>query len=336
MIFWVEASQNIGMGHLKESIYLADYFRSHNYLIYFIINPYLPAELALQNKKIEYLTTEINHYDKIVHLIKKKSHHRCIIINHWNVSFNALEILHQENFFVVVIDHLGNKSVLCDVLINRSIVPEWLKYEFVQNTPVCCFGSDYAILDDAYEALHKCEKKFSTVNNSILVSMGGVDRSGATLRIIEALKFVNISSKIIILGPGFPLLEKLKQIRMKLNNNTFHFFQGINNLGEMMQKADIVISAGGNTLYEMACIGTPGIVLWEDQHEYILGKTFSEKGVALCLGNGMSIPEKDITRNIHELLKNIDRRKDMSQCGKKLIDYKGRNRIMHKIKALIG
>ena len=54
-----------------------------------------------------------------------------------------------------------------------------------------------------------------------------------------------------------------------------------------MSGADIVISAGGNTVFELACVGTPGFVLWEDSHEKIQGDVFEKEGVVINLGNGM-------------------------------------------------
>jgi len=333
MIFWVEVSQKIGMGHFKEAIFLSDHF--NNPSVHFIIPPYLPAELELKKKKISYSIMDINNYENIIHLIKKISKKKCIIINHRNVSLKALETLRRENCLVAVIDQLGGKQIICDLLINKSIVSEWLKYDFVKDKPVCCFGADYAILEDCYEELHKREKKFTKTNYTILVSMGGVDRTGSTLRIIKALQSIDNTSKEIIIGNGFSHIDKLHNLRKKLNDSSFIFSQGVDDLGKRMSKADIVISAGGNTVYEMACVGTPGIVLWEDEHEYIQGKIFSERRTLLCLGNGIKTPIELISNSIKVLLKDVNQRKNMSQCGKKLVDFHGKKRIVDELYELI-
>ena len=161
--------------------------------------------------------------------------------------------------------------------------------------------------------------------------MGGVDRTGATLRIIKALQSIDNTSKEIIIGNGFSHIDKLHNLLKKLNDSSFIFSQGVDDLGKRMSKADIVISAGGNTVYEMACVGTPGIVLWEDEHEYIQGKAFSEKGTLLCLGNGITTPIELISNSIKALLKDVDQRKNMSQCGKKLVAFHGKKRIVEKL-----
>ena len=321
------------MGHLMESLVLAEYFINQGVPIYFIINNYKPSRLELQKKRIAFVEYELEEIDDIIGLIKQKNVQN-IIINHRNASLNNLERIYSKNYNVVVIDQLGDKSIICDFLINKSFVPQWLKYNFPANQPLCCFGPDYAILSDDYRKLHQENKTFSKERYTVLVSMGGVDRTGATFRIIEALRPIENISKEIIIGNGFAHLKELKQLRKNINDSSFNFSVGVNNLHERMNKADIVISAGGNTLFELACVGTPGIVLWEDEHERIHGNAFAEKEIVQCLGNGISTPIKTISNSVRILLKDVDRRKYMSKQGRETVDGCGKDRVGAKIMQL--
>ncbi len=330
IIFWVEVSLQIGMGHFYESLELAQHLLDLGESVHFILNPYHPASSELHKRKISFTECDIDAVDEIV-LFSHKVRSKCVIINHRSISLNTLKRLNHENQTVVLIDQLGGKQVICDLLINRSIVPEWLNYDFEGHQPICCFGGDYAILDNTYESLHKREKAFPENENTVLVSMGGVDRTGATLRIIEAMKSIGDVSKEIIIGSGFSHNKKLRRIRENLCDSSFNFSQGVEDLGKRMSNADIVISAGGNTIYEMACVGAPGIVLWEDEHEYVQGKSFDEIGVVQCLGNGISTSIAAISDAIVALLMDINRRKHMSLCGKEIVDAEGKKRITSEI-----
>ena len=321
------------MGHLMESLVLAEYFISRNKPVYFVINPYEPSRLELQKREISFAEYELDDIDEVIRFMQQKDLQN-VIINHRNVSLKALERIYSKNYNVVVIDQLGNKPMICDLLINKSFVPQWLLYDFPKNKPLCCFGADYAILGDSYRKLHQKKKTFSKDRYTVLVSMGGVDRTGATLRIIEALRPINNVSKEIILGNGFAHLKELKQLRENINDSSFRFSVGVSNLHEHMSKADIVISAGGNTLFEMACVRTPGIVLWEDEHERIQGNAFAKKEIVHCLGNGISTPIKTISNSVRILLKDVDRRKYMSQQAQESVDGCGKDRIGTKIMQL--
>jgi UDP-2,4-diacetamido-2,4,6-trideoxy-beta-L-altropyranose hydrolase len=333
IVFWVEASQEIGMGHLMESLALAEYFINQGTAVHFIVNPYEPSRLELQKRGIPFTECSIDATEKIIRFIKQQQA-KSIVINHRKVSLDILEILRKEDVTVSIIDQLGNIPIVCDLLINKSLVPEWRRYDFPRNQPLCCFGTDYAILGDSYRKLHQEKKAFSKDRYTVLVSMGGVDRTGATLRIIEALRPIDNISKEIIIGNGFAHMKQLQQFRKKHNDPSFVFSVGVSDLHEHISKADIAISAGGNTLFEMACVGTPGIVLWEDEHEYAQAVSFDKKGTVVCLGNGISTPIKTILNSIRTLLRNIDRRKYMSQCGRKTVDGHGKDHIGGKIMEL--
>ncbi|MCP4613460.1 MAG: UDP-2,4-diacetamido-2,4,6-trideoxy-beta-L-altropyranose hydrolase [Planctomycetes bacterium] len=336
MIFWVEVSREIGMGHLMESLALAESFRSREISCHFIVNSYPPAEKLLFSKNISFDILPIDQAEKVCQRIKQYPNNTCVIVNHRNVELSSLKRLQKELLIVVVIDQLGNKRIACDLLINSSIVPEWLKYTIESRKPKCLFGADFAILREEFIELHKKEKTFPDTNRKVLVTMGGIDRTGATLRIMEALKQLDrtVNSEII-LGGGFAHLTEFKRIFKRLNEHTCTYAQGVVDLAARMQKADVVISAGGNTVYEMACVGIPGIVLWEDPHEDRVGQAFAEKGIVLHLGKGINIPVSKICDGIERLLNCNEKRIEMSQCGKKLVDGQGAGRIFTAIVNLI-
>lgn len=335
MIFWVEASREIGMGHLMESLATAEGLQKEGFAVHFIINPYQPAEKILLSKDILFDTVPVGEVDKVCNLIKVKSQRNCVIVNHRNVDLSSLKQLKKDQLIVVVIDQLGNKMITCNLLINSAIAPEWLKYTFESRHPKCCFGADFAILREEFIELHKKEKTFPETNRKVLVTMGGVDRTGATLRIMEALKQLDrtVNSEII-LGSGFAHLTEFKRTYERFNEQTCTYAQGVDDLAARMQKADVVISAGGNTLYEMACVGTPGLVFWEDPHEDRQSQAFMEKGTVLHVGNGTTTPILEIRNSIKDLLNHTEKRIQMSQCGKKLVDGQGVNRIFKNIMEL--
>tara|TARA_Y100000816_G_scaffold291563_1_gene283301 strand:- start:1703 stop:2737 length:1035 start_codon:yes stop_codon:yes gene_type:complete len=333
IIFWVEASQMVATGHFMESLALAKAFKNKSINVHFIINRYEPVEAKLFSANITFSIFKIDDVDKVISFINDHFKDTVIIINHRNIQLYCMEKLKSENHLLVVIDQLGNKKIICDILINSSIISDWLKYDFIENFPTCLFGPDFTILRDEFLKLNKIEKSFENDFPIVLVTMGGVDRTGATLRIVRALKSLNISSnKKIVIGKGFAHTNELKVLLNSEGFKTFQLYQNINDLGEKMSKADVVISAGGNTVSELACVGTPGLILWEDLHEKIQGEEFEKEGIVINLGNGLKTDLRKIISNIESLLLDIKKRKSMSNAGKKLIDGRGVERIINKIK----
>lgn len=335
MIFWIEASQQIGMGHLMESLVLAEYFMSQNRCVHFIVNPYEPCRAELQKRGMSFTEHNIEEVDEVARCIEQKNA-ASLIINHRKVSLTSLERFYSKECTITVIDQLGNIPIICDLLINKAIVPEWLQYDFVKGKPRCCFGADYAILKDSVTEIRSQQKIFAKVKYTVLVSMGGVDRTGATLRIMEALRLLKNVRKEIVVGSGFAHWQQLQELYKEYNDPTFVISKGVDDFERRISEADLVISAGGNTLYEISCLGTPGIVLWEDPHECLQGEAFEDKGSVVCLGNGLNTPTETITESIDKLLKDVTRRENMRQCAIEMVDGFGKRRIASMIGELVS
>lgn len=313
------------MGHFMQSLALSNLFILNKFNVHFLINSYNPALIVLHKKKITFNIHDINAIDEIIFSIKTQSKNTIVIINHRNISIISLKRLHRECYKIVVIDELGNKEMQCDLLINSSLIAEWKNYKYIEKKPICLFGAKFAILRSDFTELHKRKKEFPVYLQTIIVTMGGVDRSGATLRVIEALERGNKNPirKEIILGKGFPHIKKLKEKFGNSDSSSLNYFEGVDDLGERLSKADLVISSGGSTIYELACVGTPGLILWEDEHENKQGKIFEEKGTVINLGNGLTTEINTIADAVRSLLFDKDKRIFMSKKGKVLVDGRG-------------
>lgn len=142
------------------------------------------------------------------------------------------------------------------VILNPGIHGSLIPYLNQDSTLV---GVDYILLRKPFR------KKFlaPTINKqleSILFSTGGVDAKNLTLQLLHLIRaelpFVNIC---IIAAPGFRNLDTIQKqldIRMKLL-----IAPDADVMCLEMQKADMGVTAGGQTVYEMACVGLPTIIM---------------------------------------------------------------------------
>lgn len=96
--------------------------------------------------------------------------------------------------------------------------------------------------------------------NNILITMGGNDLRNLTPEILDLLNnnFPNINKKIII-ADSFDNISEIE----KLKNDSVELFYAPNSseIMEIMSSVDLAISASGQTLYELACIGVPTIAI---------------------------------------------------------------------------
>jgi UDP-2,4-diacetamido-2,4,6-trideoxy-beta-L-altropyranose hydrolase len=331
IVFWVEASREIGMGHLMECLAIRNKLHSEGVLTHFYINEYEPAEEKLRELGVNYSLLAREKKDNPIGKSNVQKECTTIVVNHHAVSSNTLVSLKDDGWKVCVIDQLGNKNISADLLINYSIVEDWINYNILQEDMVSLFGPEFTLLRGEFEEPISSQKEKKVESQNVLISMGGVDRTGATIRLIEALSTLESNlMKTIVIGAGFAHRDKLGD-RKNLGENNFVFKDNVERMSSEMSCADIAISAGGNTLYELAAMGVPTLVLWEDEHERILADSFASRGAVLNIGNGMSTPKKVITDSILSLLSDQARLDEMRSCSMSIVDAKGVNRVCKAI-----
>ncbi|MDP7196812.1 MAG: glycosyltransferase, partial [SAR202 cluster bacterium] len=140
--------------------------------------------------------------------------------------------------------------------------------------------------------------------------------------------------KKVVVGPGFRNRRELEIINKK-SKHKFELIDGLKNISNLILEASVIFTAGGDTLYEAACIGTPAIVLWEDIHEKKQADWFTREGSAINLGQGTVVEGKKIEEITIRLQNNADKWIKMSNSGKRIIDGKGIERIVKIIRSSI-
>lgn len=332
MIFWVEVNRNIGMGHLMECLALAEEAEARGAGIHFVITPFEPAQALLRKLGRHYDTAPLDGGVEALEDFAPGKAPGMAVIDHRSVELAQLCQLRQRGWSVAVIDQLGNKPMICDMLFNASLVADFRVYEFPEGLAECRFGPSFALLRSEFAVLNGREKNFPGAPYKIVVTMGGVDRTGATFNVMEALAGLGGHvRKEIITGEGFPHLARLEQVKRQCDDS-FSFATGVDDMGERLFAADLAISAGGNTLLECACAGTPAIVLGEDDHENRQGAAFAGEGAVINLRAGASTDVLDMMGNIVSgLLENEAERKRMSRRGRKIVDGRGVSRVCEEL-----
>ena len=165
---------------------------------------------------------------------------------------------------IMVIDDLANRRHDCDILLDQNfylnkdvryagLVPEHCKM---------LLGPEHALLrEEFYEAKKHLRKRDCTIKN-ILVFYGGSDLTNETEKAIKALvqlhdEGYNFTADIIT-GVSNSRREKIEKICSKYQ--FFHYYCQVSNMAEFMNKADLMLGAGGSTTWERLYMELPALV----------------------------------------------------------------------------
>ncbi len=184
-------------------------------------------------------------------------------------------------------------------------------------------GPAFAILRDSFAGR---EKSVPPVARSVVVSFGGSDPQGLTLKVLGALDRLEAELEVkVVLGPAFSRREELARFVEALSRPAL-VLDNVENMAETLSAADLVFCAGGMTVFEIAALGTPGIVLCQNARERARLESFAAYGSVVHLGLGSEVEEETLLGATRELLADFERRRAMSEAGRLLVDARGAQR----------
>lgn len=281
-LFVSEASNAVGFGHLMECLAISEEI-SNNSFKFHLINSSEKAFALLKNKNVDILEK----------LPTEKSFDWIFL----DTRRNPLEI--QEKLFnltdrLVVLDELGGIKLKCHALINFNIVESWRRYDAEENTEFY-FGADYFPLRKSIVTL----KHAPFTNKHVLVSLGGVDRTGNTYKIARSMIQTPGITATYVIGPGHE--NNIEELKKMIGGIPRHdLVVAPENFDEFLAGCEYIVSSGGNTLYEAVFLGKKILVVWEDEHEKTQAEEFQKRGAAFTIGNSMKIDQELLKK----LLKN--------------------------------
>ena len=317
ILFVVTGNNIVGLGHVYNTLILANDILNHKITFLVDKNSQMAYE-KISSKNYPVFLQKNNNITVDIKNIKPD----VIINDKLDTSSEYMDDLVRLNIKTINFEDLGEGSKKADLVVN-AIYPE---KQVLQNH---YFGHHYFVLRDEF-IYSKKKENINEVKN-ILITFGGVDPNNYTKKVIDVIYNYCHKNKIkikIIAGFGYNFYESLEEYKdIKIEDN-------IANISKYMLEADLIFTSAGRTTYEIASIGTPTIVLAQNERELTHFFASSEFGF-LNLGLGYNIQNEVLYENFIELLNSKDNRRYMSDLMKKNDLKSGRKRVIKHIKNLL-
>jgi spore coat polysaccharide biosynthesis predicted glycosyltransferase SpsG/CMP-N-acetylneuraminic acid synthetase len=182
-------------------------------------------------------------------------------------------------------------------------------------------GPKYAILREHF---HAREKDVRERPEMVLLTFGGSDPQELTVKAARALRELDPAVEMVaVAGPAFSCRRQFEDLQAALSRRVPLIQEAGGHIAELMLAADVVLCSGGMSVYEIAALGTPGIVLGQNMREDGRMRAFAGHGTIEYLGLGTDVSEAAIAAATRGLLADAPRRRDMSARGRALVDGLG-------------
>lgn len=272
------------------------------------------------------METELPVWERILkERIPESSCRTVILVDSYCVTDRYLEGLRRFGT-VVLMDDMGRRKYPADVVVNYNVTadPEDYGERYEGTGTKLLLGSAYAPLREQFlNRDYRVRKKAETV----LITVGGGDPENITGRILRELSDEGLEYHVAA-GRFNPHYQALAQ--MAENHENIHLHCNVTDMAGLMMAADIAVTAGGSTVYELASLGVPLICFSCAENQEPLTEYIDLHNIAGFAGAFHKNPEAAAERMgslFRELVSDEDLRRQYHYNEKKLVDGHGAERL---------
>jgi len=257
ILFVVTGYPAVGLGHVYRALTLAHEISDHR--IQFLCTR--ESELAVHRIAEKDYDTKLQTTELLEDVL---SLHPDLVINDiLDTDADYVQGLKNKGTKVANFEDSGSGAIFADYVVNAL-------FPYQDGLPEnCLYGPDYFCLRDEFLGVHR--SRFRRIPKNVLITFGGTDPNDFTMQTLLSLQEICTNRNMMIFvvtGPGYFHKEKLESYLNSFDKCTIEYIHQTGMMSAIMQKADIAICSAGRTVYELAHMRIPAIVLAQHEREH--------------------------------------------------------------------
>jgi len=334
-----DASPLIGTGHIMRCLALAQAWHDDGGQAVFITAieaPTIEKRLRAEEMSIVHLPSYPGSQDdarQTVDAAREAGAH-WLVVDGYNFDASYQATIKKAGLSLLFIDDNGQcNGYHADVVLNQNVYAKAELYQNSDSGTRLLLGTRYVLLRREFLKYHGWRREYPKVARRLLVTMGGADLGNATAGVIEALpqKSVDGIEAVVVVGGTNPHREQL-EAAIRNSKVPIRLVNDVAKMSDLMAWADVAVSAGGSTCWELAFMGLPSIVLVLADNQLAVADHLNSAKISVNMGWLRSLPCTAITQELARLVTNKGLRIEMGVRGRHLVDGEGAARVLNHMK----
>jgi UDP-2,4-diacetamido-2,4,6-trideoxy-beta-L-altropyranose hydrolase len=328
VIIITEGGQDIGFGHLTRCLSLYQAFEVMGHEVLFMINEDPSIKPHLEGKKY----VALNWHRQYVKLVSHLKDIDVAVIDSYLAGIDCYKKISNQVKIAVYLDDNRRLDYPPGIVLNWNISAKHLDYPEKANM-FYLLGPGYISLRRAF--WHVERKKIQPEVKQVMMTFGGDDSKNMTPKVLGFLtRHYPGLEKNVVIGGAYKNIDEIKTV-MDGHTHLIHS-PGEEGMRDVMLASDIAFSSGGQTLYELACIGVPtaAVIVADNQQNNV--KAWEETGF---IENAGYWSDPNLTAALSaKFLRFMDfeQRLRSAEAGRKQVPQNGAQRIIRFIQSKIN
>jgi UDP-2,4-diacetamido-2,4,6-trideoxy-beta-L-altropyranose hydrolase len=339
LLIRADGNSTIGAGHLMRCLALGQAWQEAGGTANFAITKAPPAlekrlcQEAMGVNQLTELPGSPQDAKQTITLAQKLSA-KWVVVDGYHFDAAYQQALKQANLHLLVVDDYGHAShYSADLVLNQNVYAQESLYPSREPFTRLLLGSKYVLLRREFWPWRGWHRDIAPLAQKVLVTMGGADPDNVTLKVIQSLQQTKLEGLEVVgvVGNSNPHWETL-HAAINGSHPPIRLERDVTDMPALMAWADLAISAGGSTCWELAFMGLPSLVLILADNQRRVAEGLGAAGVALNLGNPAGLSSVILASALRELTHSVEQRTLSARRGQELVDGYGATRVAQQMR----
>lgn len=223
-------------------------------------------------------------------------------------------------------DGVTRPAYSANILLDQNLSTEERRYPLGRGA-TALLGTRYACLAQGFAKYRSRQVSVPPVAGRVLVTLGGADPGNQTSKVVQALMRVNGAARVtVVVGALNRHLEEIK--RLAGQDARFTVVHATRDMPALMAESDMAVTAAGSTVWELAFMGVPAIMMALADNQRGIAQAAGERGVAINLGWSETVTAGRVAEAVGDLLQDAERRAELVRAGRAAVDGHGARRVV--------
>lgn len=330
LVLRTEGSVDIGLGHIRRCLSLANAFRDGGWNCSFVVHG--SSDAAAQVEASGFAAELVENATDIGQNLEATLAARpsAVVVDSYLLGRAFFEALTTSGVFSIAIEDFTNRKLPVPVVVNAARKPQ----PHSNGQTLFLNGPSYALLRPEFER-PPADRSPCSAARRILIMMGGSDALSLSPRIVEWLQDETNATFDVVVGPMCRSVDALQRVA-EASRGRVVLHRDPPRIRDLMLHADLAVSAAGQTLFELAATATPAIAVLIADNQIMNLELLTEAGAALA-GGCAEDPElrHTLVATFRSLVLDQNQRLEIGRRGRALVDGAGARRVARLVTELV-
>ena len=329
-----DANVVIGTGHVMRCLALAKCWQEAGGRVSFLLRPggaAIHERLSSQGIEVRTLSVAVGSHEDAEETARLTE--RCeaawLVLDGSDFSAAYRQIVRRRSANVLLLDDHGICAPYdCDVLLNFAPDASGL-YPGRQPDIRCLLGPEFALLRQEFVARSMNRAEIPAGARRVVVTFGGSDPNNVTLRVMEALRQIadpRLEVRVVV-GASNPHMALLDNAAQGFPSG-LSLLKDVRNMPELMAWAELGVSAGGGTCFEMAFMKVPMFLITIASNHDLTVKSLVRRNAAIGLGWFHAVTQDELANALANVIGSQMLRQELADNAARLVDGMGAHRVV--------